>query len=84
MQFEGSARDAWEAEYGRNVIAERWPGLGPDWHESSVEDDLAAYSIPDEWMDDLEAMDARERRFVLGELAGHLGTLDEAQAFDEL
>jgi hypothetical protein len=75
--FGPSQRDAWEAEYKANINAERWSlldaqrdfgrDLGRDFGAPS---DLTRRSIPDDWMEELEAMEPAERQLIMDELAG--------------
>ena len=71
--FGPSQRDAWEAEYKANINAGRWSLLdaqedfGRDFGAPS---DLTRRSVPDDWMEELEAMEPAERQLVLDELAG--------------
>jgi len=71
--FGPSQRDAWEAEYKANINAGRWSLLdaqedfGRDFGAPS---DLTRRSIPDDWLEELEAMEPAERQLVLDELAG--------------
>ena len=75
--FGPSQRDAWEAEYKANINAGRWSlldaqddfgrDLGRDFGAPS---DLTRRSIPDDWLEELEAMEPAERQLIMDELAG--------------
>ena len=75
--FGPSQRDAWEAEYQANINAGRWSlldtqdDLGRDFSKDfGAPSDLTRRSVPDDWMEELEAMEPAERQLVLDELAG--------------
>lgn len=65
---------AWQAEYEANVHAGRVSGyfgtdvFGAD-DEFSYADDLSSCSMPEDWLEELEAMEPAERRMILDELA---------------
>ena len=69
MPFGPSRQEDWKAEYKANIEA------GPrSWDLNAHEDpnrpvDLSRCSVPDDWMEALEAMEPAERRLILDELA---------------
>ena len=68
-QFGPSEHAAWEAEYKANIDAQPW-SWGLDAHEPlRRSSDLAGCSVPDDWMEELEAMEPTERQTILDELA---------------
>jgi proteasome lid subunit RPN8/RPN11 len=75
--FGPSQRDAWEAEYKANINAGQWSlldareDLGRDLgRDFGAPSDLTRRSVPDDWLEELEAMEPAERQLVLDELAG--------------
>ena len=69
MPFGSSQQEAWEAEYKANIGARPW-SWGLDAHENfGRPSDLSRCSVPDDWLEELEAMEPAERRLVLDELA---------------
>ena len=66
--FGPSDRKAWESEYQANIHPLKrslWLGWDDDdWDET----DRAGCSVPEEWRQELEAMDPDERRLILTEL----------------
>ena len=67
--FAASDRDAWETEYQANIRPGRWDELLGSCQGFELETDLAGCSAPDDWLEDLEAMEPAERQAVLDELA---------------
>ena len=67
--FGPSDEDAWEAEYEANIQAERWQDAFGSQGDLGLDEDLAACSCQDDWLDDLEAMEPEERSLVLSEMA---------------
>lgn len=67
--FGPSHREAWEAEYKAAVSPERtfWDLGAPRSADTPL--DLAGRSVPDDWLEELEAMDPAERQLVMDELA---------------
>jgi proteasome lid subunit RPN8/RPN11 len=68
--FGPSQREAWEAEYKATISQEG----APFWSLDRAGDpnrpaDLAACSVPDNWLEELEAMEPAERQLVMDELA---------------
>ena len=76
-----SQQEAWEAEYKANIDATPWTWglnaneeLGRGFGRPS---DLARCSVPDDWMEGLEAMEPAERRTILDELTVRQDLWDE-------
>ena len=79
--FGPSQCDAWEAEYKANIDSQPWT-CGLDAHEELGRDfgkssSLGRCSVPDDWMDGLEAMEPAERQSILDELAARPDFLDQ-------
>ena len=71
--FGPSQRDAWEAEYKANIDATPWT-WGLDAHDELGQNlgkpsTLSRVSVPDDWMEELEAMEPAERQLILDELS---------------
>jgi hypothetical protein len=74
VPFGPSRQDEWEAEYKANIGQGQWTwgqdvhvGLGLDVvGRPSV---LSRVSVPDDWMEELEAMEPAERQLIMNELA---------------
>lgn len=75
---------AWHAEYEANVHSARIAGLlgtdvfGAD-DEFSYGHDLSSCSMPEDWLEELEAMEPAERRAILDELAVRPDLWDEEE-----
>jgi len=70
VPFGPSRFEAWEAEYKATISPER----ASLWSLDRAKDlerpaDLAANSLPDNWLEELEAMEPAERQLVMNELA---------------
>ena len=79
--FAGSDQEAWGAEYKANIqvgkrrsAGEAWPGHG--------EHDVYGASFPDDWLEELEAMEPGERSLLLDELTVRRGLWEEGEVFD--
>jgi len=68
--FGSSDHDAWKAEYEANIIRETYPHVGffGDSDIGLQDFERGRYSCPEEWKEEIEAMDPHERRFILNEL----------------
>jgi len=67
--FGASDADAWEAEYKANILpAPLWGARGAG-KGLGDPDDLTRCSVPDNWLEELEAMEPAERQLVMDELA---------------
>ncbi len=75
--FGPSQQETWEAEYKANIDATPW-SWGIDIHDdfrrhtekpAGLSSDLSQISVPDDWMEELEAMEPAERQLILDELA---------------
>ena len=75
--FGPSQQEAWEAEYKANIDAMTWT-WGLDAHEplgrefgkpSIPASTLDRVSVPDDWMEELEAMEPAERQLIMDELS---------------
>ncbi len=67
--FAGSDHEAWTAEHRANVKAGDGEVGLPASPRGYPGDELACCSCPEEWLEELEAMDPAERRAVLEELS---------------
>jgi len=67
--FGPSDRDAWQAEYDANVRSRVIDQSIGSRHEPTDDTCLYDYSVPDDWLDELEDMEPSERRLVLEELS---------------
>ena len=71
--FGPSQQEAWEAEYKANINAMAWT-WGLESHEPLGKDlgkpsTLDRVSVPDDWMEELEAMEPAERQLIMDELS---------------
>ncbi len=67
--FGPSDQDAWESEYKANIKAGKWDSYFGSQADLGLAEDLSAYSCPDDWLEELEAMEPEERRLIMDELA---------------
>ena len=67
--FGSSDQEAWELEYKANIKASKWDNMFGSCGGTELVDDVAAYACPDDWLEDLEAMEPQERRLIMDELA---------------
>ena len=75
--FGPSQQEAWEVEYKANIDTMTWTWgldahepLGRDFGKPSVlASTLGRVSVPDDWMEELEAMEPAERQLIMDELA---------------
>ena len=81
--FPASDHQAWEAEYKAHIKAESWPEMKVFGSDLDEEPDLSDWSVPQEWIEELEAMEPEERRQVLAELSMSRDPLEEEEVFDE-
>ena len=84
--FSRSDHEAWETEYQANIQTVFW-SLFPDKDKKesgkSAELDLVDYAVPDDWLQEFEAMEPAERQYVLDELAGRPELWEESEvAYD--
>ena len=75
--FAGSDRDAWEAEYKANIWQEDWLSRLEVYQDVPPRTDLSCCSVPEDWLDGLEAMEPAERRMILDELAARPDLWDD-------
>ena len=75
--FGASDHDAWAAEYRANILPARWevPVVGN--HERTAPTGFGSYSLADDLLEDLDAMEPEERRYVLDELAARPDLWDQ-------
>jgi hypothetical protein len=71
--FGPSLQEAWELEYKANIGTALWTWdwgarEGPD-KDLGKPSSLSRVSVPDDWMEGLEAMEPAERQLVLDELS---------------
>ena len=84
--FTASDHQAWDVEYQANIQAVFWSlfsDKSKKGSNKSPELDLAGYSVPNDWLEQFEAMEPAERQYVLDELAGRPELWDESEvAYD--
>ena len=81
--FGASDQKAWEAEYQANISAEaERAGLG-QLAEIGYGAAFGDYSLPDDWLGELEAMEPVERQYILDELAGRPDLWEEGEETSE-
>ena len=80
--FGPSDRESWEIEYHANINGrlDRFPSGSCFGYQ---EDDLAGYSCPDDWLEELEAMEPEERQLVLAELSVRPDLWGESEVTDD-
>ena len=83
VPFGASEQEAWEAEYQAEIStgAER-AGLS-QYAEIGYEAAFGDYSVPDDWLGELEAMEPAERQYILDELAGRPDLWEEGEETHE-
>ena len=88
--FGPSDREAWLAEYETNVRPGRFDyGLDcygfddTDMFGSCNRQPFTCQSVPDDWLDQLEAMEPAERQAILDELAARPDLWEESEVIDE-
>ena len=79
--FERSDRTAWEAEYKANIKSELPGKLFGSQTSLDLDDDYPGVHVPEEWIEEFEAMGPSERRFILNELAGRPDLWEESEVF---
>ncbi len=67
--FGPSDQDVWAAEYKANIKAAKWHDTFGSQASLGSAEDLSGYSWPDDWLEELEAMEPEERRLIMDELA---------------
>ena len=77
--FGPADHSAWQAEYEANVQAGRAAGMFGADDVFNYADDLSSCSMPQDWLEELEAMAPAERRVVLDELAVRPDLWDEEE-----
>ena len=78
--FGPSDHDAWEAEYKTNIKAGKPDSIfGSTMDDWGLAEDLSGYTCPDDWLEELEAMEPAERRLVMDELATRPDLWDEEE-----
>ena len=77
--FEGSDYEAWQAEYEANIKAGTCHELLGSCQGFDQETNVADYSVPDDWLEELEEMGPAERRLILDELAARPDLWDETE-----
>ena len=84
--FGPSDQQAWEDEYQANIKATTrvmTPGTDKDNGSDLAQMGLAEYSIPGDWLEEFEAMEPAERRYLLDELAGRPDLWEEREVAHE-
>ena len=74
---------AWEAEYKANIKAESTIGVFGSCTVDSGQGSAYGYCCPEDWLEELEAMEPAERRLVLDELSVRPDLWAESEVFDE-
>lgn len=67
--FGPSDLEAWELEYKANIKASKWDSCFGSQMNIGLAGDISSYSCPDDWLEELEAMEPQERRLIMDELA---------------
>ncbi|MFP4106308.1 MAG: hypothetical protein ACLFVU_09480 [Phycisphaerae bacterium] len=81
--FDGSDTEAWQVEYETN-ISTGWARRKESKECFGYEGDcLAACSCPDEWIEELEAMEPDERRLVMAELSARPDLWEDCEVQDD-
>ena len=78
--FGPSDQDAWESEHKANVKAGKWDSCFGSHADLSIAEDLSCYSCPDDWLEELEAMEPQERQLIMAELAARPDLWEEEEA----
>jgi len=69
QSFSQNEQEMWEAEYKNNITPSQLDNYFGYQDEFGHVEDIPAYSCPDEWLEELEAMDPHERQQIFDELA---------------
>ena len=77
--FSPSDQDAWEAEYKADIKAGKWHDVFGSQAGIGLKEDLSGYSCPDDWLEELEAMEPAERQLIFDELAARPDLWDEQE-----
>ena len=80
--FSSSDHQAWDAEYQANIKAVTWQMSLPNLQKPTVgspEQAIRDISIPNEWLEEFEAMEPAERQYVLDELVCRPDLWDESE-----
>ncbi len=67
--FGPSDQEAWEVEYKANIKTGKCHKTFGSQIDLGPEEDLSGYSCPDDWLEELEAMEPEERSLIMSELA---------------
>jgi len=84
LPFGASDQKAWEAEYQANISAEAERAGLSQFAEIGYGEAFGDYSVPDDWLGELEAMKPAERQYILDEKAGHPDLWKEGEETNEL
>jgi len=79
LPFGPSDQEAWEVEYEASIEVSKCYGVFGGQHHAGFAEDIAGYSCPDDWLDELEAMEPEERRLIMGELAARPDLWEESE-----
>ncbi len=77
--FGPSDQDAWDAEYRANIKAGKWDNIFGSQADPGLAEDLSGYTGPDDWLEELEAMEPEERRLIMDELAARPDLWDQEE-----
>ena len=77
--FSQSNQEAWELEYKANIKASNWHGFFGSQTNLGLSESLLDYSCPDDWLEELEAMEPQERRLIMDELASRPDLWDQEE-----
>ncbi len=77
--FEQSDHESWDAEFKANIKAARHSTAfgAPDGMDFGA--DLSCYSCPEDWLEELEAMEPEERQMIMAELSARPDLWDDAE-----
>ena len=81
--FGPSDREAWQVEHDANIKAKSHELLAGSCFGYTGDEDLTGYSCPNDWLEELEAMEPAERRLVMDELAVRQDLWQESEVYDE-
>ncbi len=83
QSFGPSDYEAWEAEYQANIKHTSWSKTFGSQIEPGFEENVSNYSVPDDWLEELEAMEPSERQCILDELADRPDLWSESEVICE-
>ena len=81
--FGQSDREAWEVEYKTNIKADKCDDTFGSQADLGLVEDISGYSCPDDWLEELEAMEPEERSLIMSELAARPDLWEESEVYCE-